>query len=249
MPFEVVVLGVGDTFTRRHHTSALLLCCDGFSLAVDCPDRYRAVLRVVSERCGRDLTVESIDHALITHVHGDHMNGLEGVAWYKHFAEGKRVRLLCSPEVRATIWDARLAGSMSRLWNGSEFRTLGFDDYFDHVPLGWEGETAAGPFRIRTYRTKHHVPTSAILVEAGGRRFGYSADTAFDPDLIAFLAPADVIVHETNLGPAHTPYDALAALPADLRQRMHLIHYPDEMEGMPTAIPLLDEGDVIGVGA
>jgi len=247
VPFEVVALGVGDTFTRRHHTTALLLHCDGFSLAVDCPDRYRAVLRVVSERCGRDLALESIDDVLITHVHGDHMNGLEGVAWYKHFAEGKRVRLLCSPEVRSTIWDARLAGSMSRLWNGSEFRTLGFDDYFDHVPLRWDGETAAGPFRIRTYRTKHHVPTSAILVEAGGRRFGYSADTAFDPDLIAFLAQADVIVHETNLGPAHTPYDALAALPEEIRRRMRLIHFPDEMEGIPTAIPLLDEGDVLRV--
>jgi ribonuclease BN (tRNA processing enzyme) len=245
MPFEVIVLGVGDTFTTRHHTTALLLCCDGFALAVDCPDRYRSVLRVAAERTGRPLALESIDHVLITHVHGDHMNGLEGVAWYKHFAEGKRVRLLCSPEVRETIWDTRLSGSMSRLWNGSDYRSLGFDDYFEHVPLAWEGETVAGPFHIRAYRTKHHVPTSAILVEAGGARFGYSADTAFDPDLITFLAEADLVVHETNLGPAHTPYDALAALPEDLRRRMRLIHFPDEMEGMPTAIPMLNEGDVL----
>ena len=247
MPFEVIVVGVGDTFTARHHTTALLLCCDGFTLAVDCPDRYRGALRAAAERAGRPLPIESIDHVLITHLHGDHMNGLEGVAWYKHFAEGKRVRLVASPEVRATIWDARLAGSMTQLWNGSEYRTFGFDDYFEHVPLSWDGVTEVGPFRIRAYRTQHHIPTSAILVEAGGARFGFSADTAFDPRLIEFLSAADLIVHETNLGPAHTPYEALAALPEEIRRRMRLIHYPDEMVGLPVAIPLLAEGEVLRV--
>jgi hypothetical protein len=46
-------------------------------------------------------------------------------------------------------------------------------------------------------------------VEAGGARLGFSSDTAFDPDLIAFLSAADLIVHETNYGPAHTPYASL----------------------------------------
>ena len=40
--FEAVVLGVGDTFSERHHTTALLLVCDGFHLAIDCPDSYRS---------------------------------------------------------------------------------------------------------------------------------------------------------------------------------------------------------------
>src|SRR4051794_30895910 len=106
--FEVIVLGVGDTFSERHHSTALLLCCDGFSLAIDCPDQYRGVLKHAAERCGRALSLSNIDHVLITHVHGDHMNGLEGVAFYKHFADRKRVMLVTSPDVRQTIWDERL---------------------------------------------------------------------------------------------------------------------------------------------
>ena len=43
--FAVTVIGAGDTFTERHHTAALLLSCDGFHLAVDCPDRYRCAAR------------------------------------------------------------------------------------------------------------------------------------------------------------------------------------------------------------
>src|SRR5690606_81378 len=116
--FEVVVLGVGDTFSEHHHTCALLLEYDGFRLAVDCPDRYREALRAASLRSGRPLSLSDIDHVLITHVHGDHMNGLEGVAFFKHFAERRRLTLVASAEVRAVIWERRLAASMAELWDG-----------------------------------------------------------------------------------------------------------------------------------
>src|SRR4029453_6795721 len=110
--FEVVVLGVGDTFSEKHHSTALLLICDDFRLAIDCPDMYRSVLRAVAEKSERSLSLGDIDHVLIPHVHGDHMNGLEGFAFYKHFAEGKRTSLVTVPEVRAAIWDDRLKASM-----------------------------------------------------------------------------------------------------------------------------------------
>ena len=58
-------------------------------------------------------------------------------------------------------------------------------------------------------------------VRAAGRCLGYSADTAFDPALLSWLSEADLIVHETNLGPIHTPYEKLASLPSDLRGKMN----------------------------
>jgi len=244
-PFQVIVLGAGDTFSERHRTSALLLRCGGASLAIDCPDMYRSVLCEASKSRSPALSLADIDQVLITHVHGDHMNGLEGVAFFKHFAEGKRLRLITSPEVRASIWDERLKAPMGVLWDGERHRPMRFDDYFEHVPLDWANPITLGPFRIRARRTIHHVPTSALLVEASGRTFGYSADTAFDPTLIDFLSSADLILHETNLGPAHTPYESLAALPADLRARMRLIHYPDWFDTAGSAIAAVEEGQVL----
>lgn len=243
--FEVVVLGVGDTFSELHHSTALLLSCDGFRLAVDCPDQYRGVLKSAADTSGQALSLSDIDHVLITHVHGDHMNGLEGVAFYKHFIDRRRLQLVCSAELRANIWDERLKASMSTLWDGQQYRELGFDDYFVHVPLSWTEAVQIGPFSIRARRTQHHVPTSALFIEAGGRSVGYSADTAFDPELIAFLEPADLIIHETNLGPAHTPYAALAALPPSLRAKMRLIHYMDSFDASASVIAVLREGDVL----
>src|SRR5215470_4593504 len=102
--FEVIVLGVGDTFSEFHHTTSVLLVCDDFHLAIDCPDTYRAVLRDASGRSGRALSLSDIDHVLITHVHGDHMNGLEGAAFFKFFAQGQRLQLATSPDLRANIW-------------------------------------------------------------------------------------------------------------------------------------------------
>jgi ribonuclease BN (tRNA processing enzyme) len=244
---EVLALGVGDTFTLKHHTSAVLIRCGGFHLAVDCPDSYGRALLEASARSGAGIGLSEIDHVLITHVHGDHMNGLEGLAFYKRFAEGKRLQLLASNEVRAVVWEERLKAPMGTLWDGHAHRSMRFEDYFDFQQLRWEDETVVGPLRIRARRTIHHIPTSALLVTAEGRTLGYSADTAFDPGLIDFLAPADLILHETNLGPGHTPAAALEELPEEVRRKMRLYHYPDGLELGYGSIRLLREGELLRV--
>jgi len=245
--FQVQVLGVGDTFSEVHHPSALVLACQGHHLAVDCPDMYRRVLRDFRGASGTDLQLADIDDFLITHLHGDHLNGLEGVAYFNHFALGRRTRVHASPEVTAVLWDERLAASMGQLWDGQTHQAMRADDYFELNSLDWTAIHPIGPFSVQLQRTRHHVPTSALLVEAGGRKLGYSCDTAFDPALIDFLAPADLIIHETNLGPAHTPLEALLALPQDLRARLRLIHYPDAFDPQACPIPALRAGQVIEV--
>lgn len=245
--FDVMALGVGDTFSERYNSTALLLSCEGFQLAIDCPDMYRRVLRQASERSGRSLDLSSLEHVLITHVHGDHMNGLEGVAYFKHFVDGRRIKLITAPEVSQVIWEQRLKASMGILWNGNEFREMRREDYFDDICMEWQRTQEIGPFRITCRRTQHHVPTSAVLIEANGRTLGYSSDTAFDPSLIEFLSKADLIIHETNLGPAHTPYHKLAELPGSLREKMRIIHYPDFLDIEQTEILPMQEGQLLTI--
>jgi ribonuclease BN (tRNA processing enzyme) len=250
---KLYVLGVGDTFTERHNTHALLLEADGFRLAIDCPDSYRRVLRQARDKAGKAhgsaLDLAGIDDVLATHVHGDHVNGLEGVAYFKHFAQKKPVCLHTIAPVKETLWSERLVASMGRLWTGSEFRAMSFDDYFAWSELSLERATTVGPFSIRARLTKHHVPTSALFIEhtGTGRTIGISSDTAFDPSLVEHLAPADLIVHETNYGPAHTAYSDLLTVAPDVKKKMRLIHYPDEFPVASSEIPCLLEGDVLEV--
>lgn len=247
--FEVVALGVGDSFSERHHPTSMLLMYGDFHLAIDCPDMYRRVLRDASARSGRKLDLARIDDVLITHVHGDHMNGLEGFAFFKHFAQRRRVGLIASQAVRDVIWEQRLQASMGVLFDGKRCVEKSFEDYFDHTALPWEQAIHVGPFEITARCTKHHVPTSALLVRVAGATLGYSSDTAFDRDLIEFLSVADLIIHETNLGPAHTAYEDLASLPEKLQKKMRLVHYPDTFDLCASVITPLREGDVIEVGS
>ncbi len=248
---EVTVLGVGDAFTAIHHTTSLLVSYDGVTIGIDCPGNYRRVLRDAELRIGRALP--AVDHVLITHVHGDHMNGLEAHAFFEHFVLGRRASLLCADEVRKDLWDGRLRAPMSRLFRGGDpadaasYRPMSFDDYFACTRLRWDAPIELGPFRIHARPTIHHVPTSAIAIEAGGKTFAYSADTAFDPQLIAFLERADLVFHETNYGPAHTPYESLAALPERTREKMRLVHYPDAFDIERSNIRVAHEGDVLVV--
>ena len=45
----------------------------------------------------------------------------------------------------------------------------------------------------------------------------------------------------------HTPYELLAALPAELRAKMRLIHYPDDFDLNASAIEPLRQGRMYAV--
>jgi len=241
---KLYVLGVGDTFTEKHVTHALLLEHDGFRLAIDCPDSYR---RVLKKAAAPDLF--GIDDVLITHIHGDHMNGLEGVGYFKHFAQKKPLNLHTVAPVKEGLWERRLAAPMGQLLNADgSSRKLDFADYFRWNEVTIDRSCRIGPFEVTARLTKHHVPTSALFVRCGSSSIGISSDTAFDPTLIEWLSGADLIVHETNYGPAHTAYADLLTLDASVKKRMRLIHYPDEFDIAKSEIPALVEGQVIDQG-
>jgi ribonuclease BN (tRNA processing enzyme) len=120
-----------------------------------------------------------------------------------------------------------------------------FEDYFDLVDLDVARPVDFGPFSIECRPTIHSIPTTAFRVTTAGRTIGFSADTAYDPSLIDWLAPCDLIVHEATLqtsSPLHTPYHLLAALPEPLRRKIRLIHYPDDLDAATSLIEPLAQG-------
>lgn len=298
------ITGVGDAFTESYHNASF--CIEepqsGLRLQIDCPPAFPRVLADYRRRratssspgqpiVGADLGIDSIDHLLLTHLHGDHCGGTEAYLYMRRFLLGRKPTLLGAPQVLDALWPSRLAGGMDRLllsaptWDadalaqragksaqrrqpateedleppqseaeeralladpGGPVCSLGLLDYCQRTDL-LAGVTQLGPLRIERRFTRHHIPTTALRVSLAGRArplLGYSADTAFDPDLIDWLAEADLIIHETNYG-THTPLSSLLLLPAETRARMRLIHYPDALDPAACPITCLREGELV----
>ncbi len=249
---RIHVTGVGDAFTERYHNASLCLeePKQGVRLQIDCPPAYPLVLADYRRQSGTDLAVENIDHLLLTHLHGDHCGGTEAYLYMRRFLLGRKPTLYGAKEVLDGLWPGRLQGGMQELLlspevDGPRLR-LGLLDYTERNDLE-PGVTRVGPLLIERRFTIHHIPTTAIRVTVDGAArpaLGYSADTAFDPGLIAWLAEADLVIHETNFG-VHTPLARLAALPEDLRARMRLIHYPDLLDPATAPIRCLRQGECL----
>jgi ribonuclease BN (tRNA processing enzyme) len=238
-----VPLGVGDAFTALHYSSSIAVESDGAWLLVDCPHPIQKMLREAGQP-----RPDQIAAVVLTHLHADHASGLEGLAYWSYFYLRRRLKLVAHRDVAARLWDGHLAAGMEQLLPSLEAAPLAksFDDYFDLVPVAEDAPATVGPFTVECRKTIHHIPTTAFRLRAGGRSLGYSADTAFDESLIAWLAEADLFVHETNYG-VHTPYARLAALPDALRARMRLIHYPDDFDLAASTIEPLHQGRVYEV--
>lgn len=242
---DLLVLGVGDAFSAERYSTAFALRAEGRWLLVDCPHPIRKMLREAATRAGVEVDLGDLDAVALTHLHADHASGLEGLGFFHRFALGRRARLAVHPEVARRLWDGHLAAGMEQLVDGSgEATRLGLGDYFDLVALAEGQPTRVGPFEVECRFTRHHVPTTALRVSAGGRRIAFSADTAFDSGLIEWLGEADLVVHEAGLG-GHADPDRLARLPTELRTRMRLAHFPDGLDLEGIGVEPLVQGSLL----
>ena len=241
---RLLPLGVGNAFSAISYSTCLALEADNCWLLIDCPHPIRKMMREASASAGVELDAAGVHAVALTHLHADHASGLEGLAYFSRFFLHRKLRLLAHPAVSERLWSGHLAAGMERARPAADVPAAEYRlaDYFDLVDLP-DGQTiSTGPFTVSVYPAMHSVPTTAIFVEAAGRRFGYSADTAYDPGLVEWLSRADRIVHEANGGFPHTPYRKLAELPVALREKMLVVHYPDGFDPPGREIELLRQG-------
>lgn len=248
MSMRVLILGVGDAFTERSFgTSAIIQAPRGYVL-IDCPDLVHRAVREATTRAGWGVDIHRIDDIIITHLHGDHVNGLEsfGFARLVQRLRGERAplpRLHTHPQAAARLWE-RLAPAMDApLTRGGKPSTLA--DFFDLriIEPGTPADIAG--LTVRCRYTKHPIPTIGLKISDGQSTLGWSGDTVFDPEHIDWLSEANLIVHEANLGPAHTHIELLNTLPDEIRARMRITHIVDDFDPHSTDMKVLSEGEVL----
>ncbi len=246
---HVLILGVGDAFTSLHYGSSALVQHGDRRLQIDCPDPIHRVLREAAAPHGWNASVDHIDDLIITHLHGDHCNGVESFGFWRYVlrAEKKQTHLPRLHATRAVIdrlWP-RLAPAMDTLIGLK--RPARLEDYFDVRIIQPDAVTLhdiAG-FKVRARTTTHHIPTIGLLISDGRRTFGWSGDTRFEQAHIDWLDQADLFVHEANYPPAQTTHEELAAHPQRLRDKMRLVHLADGVDPSPFGLKGLTESDLL----
>lgn len=227
---EIFVVGVGDAFSTRHWGTSFLVREDDFVLAIDCGDSY---LRALSEHAwphaGAVFGPDNIDALFLTHLHGDHVNGLEMLLAWRTFVTRKPLEIYTTQTVAKDLWERRLQVSLGTMWDGTQHNPKTLSDYANLHVVEWDQPTSVGPFELRTRQTLHHLPAAALKISGATGTWAYSCDTAPDTELITWLSDADLIFHETSYGPAHTPLSFLEALPQKIRSKMFAVHLPDTL--------------------
>jgi ribonuclease BN (tRNA processing enzyme) len=246
---RALVLGVGDAFTRRNFgSSALIEAPDGYVL-LDCPDLVHRALHDATSSVGWDADASAIDDIILTHLHGDHCNGLESFGFFRRILRQRDAsrplpRIHTNGPAAGRLWE-RLAPAMDAAGRETPPRTM--QDYFDVHVLEPDRTAAVAGLSVACRFTRHPVATIGLLVSDGKATLGWSSDTPFDEEHIEWLSGADLIVHECNQGPLHTPIAALNALPDELRAKIRLIHLPDDFDQSSTDMKPLREGEVVEV--
>lgn len=224
--FGVTLIGSGHGFDARAKTSGFVLWFNGKGVLIDPPVHTTAWLK------RQGINPRSIEDIVLTHCHADHDSG----TLQKILQEG-RVRLHTSPTILHSF--ARKYRALTGLTQ-SQFLSL-FD--FHPVMLDESVNIAGAGFRFQ-YRF-HPVPTLGFEVFFRGKSFAYSCDTLWDPevlqkladeglfspsraeDLIDFPWHHSLILHEAGIPPIHTPVAVLAKLPAEVKERLYLVHISD----------------------
>ena len=245
---RLIPLGVGDAFSARNYTTCLALGVDDAWLLIECPHPIRKMLREASTAAGLPFDLDRVDAVAVSHLHADHCSGLEDFGYYTYFVLGRRARVAMHPEVSARLWDGLLAAGMAEVQMEPDGPTIQkqLDDYFELIPLSESAPVSVGPVRDRV--PADHPPDPDDGLPHPGRRPDPRLQRRHGvrphADRLARRRRPDRPRGDVGLGHSavHTPYEKLAALPAALRDRMRLIHYPDDFDLAASVIEPLRQG-------
>lgn len=226
MSLNIQMIGTGNAFAKTYFNNNAIVSANGFRLLVDCGITAPYALH----RLGVPLT--DLNAVLITHVHGDHVGGLEEIAFRMMYVHRRKLTLYLPSAIVRPLWENALKGALEDRSSNCD----SLDCYFDVRPLDPGVPVAVHEgLTVELIPTKHipNKPSFSVLLND---IVFYTSDMTFDPDLLARLVETGRckhILHDCQLvgpGTVHATLDELLTLPESLQERIWLMHYNDNRD-------------------
>ncbi|NBC30617.1 MAG: MBL fold metallo-hydrolase [Spirochaetes bacterium] len=236
---SIIFVGTGSAFTKNNYQNNIIIVKGNDHLIVDVGTLASRGLAELG------LSVMDLRNYFITHLHADHIGGLEEVMLVNRYVAGRKPTIHITEHFQDLLWNLSLRG-------GAEYNerhdgvALTFPDFWNikrpshRRKLPREGtEFNVGSINIKTFRTRHY-PEQALSWEDAFHSEGlliddrvlFTGDTQFDPELIDIFDKKykiETIFHDVQFftGGIHAGLEEVATLPASVRKRILLMHYPD----------------------
>jgi ribonuclease BN (tRNA processing enzyme) len=235
---KLLFLGSGSAHTvaaDNFQSNMVLVMETGRRLLIDCGSDVRWSL------ARQGLSHRDVTDIYISHLHADHIGGLEYIGFQSKFDPlCTRPRLYLESSLAQRLWQHSLCGGMGVITSGETC----LEDFFDvrmvqaNQPFEWEDVLLEAVPTLHVSSPQVNVHSHALAIERDAFRTFITTDTQFHP---AHLHPqyerADLIFHDCEIGPVHTGihahYDDLRRLPDAVRSKMWLYDY--QPGGLPDA--------------
>jgi len=234
---KIIFLGTGSAFTMENFQTNMLIEFDsGYKLLVDCGGDIRFSL------AAQGLSYLDINGVYISHLHADHIGGMEYMAFASYFDPRYKGRpdLYISEFMVDALWERGLSAGLASL----QVQRATLDTYFD-VNVIARNESFRVPHptspEFRLVQMIHFVngftfePSFGLLFHRGADTTIFlTTDTQHAPNQLQdFYNQATVIYQDAETAPfqsgVHAHFDELATLDKGTKAKMHLIHYQDNV--------------------
>jgi len=248
---KLIFLGTGGAFTdfrKNYHNNAVIPVSDGKYVLLDCG--------ATAVQSLKELGIHPWDVAgvIITHLHGDHIGGLEQLIWERFYT---------GPNGNPGWLKTSIATTPDLLASLRQILSPCIDEYTDSRgvvhPGGYDAlvkekemtpkimKWVVGGVAFCLYPTNHVVSADGsvnkeaygvfVRDEYGLDGFYYTSDTLFN-EKIGEEHPDGLIFHDCTFSPrypgtVHTHYEELLTLPAEVRARIVLMHHTE----VPGTVP------------
>ena len=227
---KLIFLGSGAAFgvkNDNYHSNMILVADNNERFLIDCGADARHSL------ADQGLFYSDIDHVYISHLHSDHVGGLEWLALCKYFDPAcNKPTIYAHPSILNIIWDHTLKGGLSTI---QRVKTdLNF--FFDIVKADQEGIFEWNGIKMQTVQSVHimnnyeYMPSFGLIFKANDTNVFITTDTQFAPhQLYDLYRHADVIYQDCetleNPSGVHANYKELLTLDGSIKSKMWLYHY------------------------